>query len=233
MSAAIRGFMSMGVQGVMEALAPAFERASGNPLALTFNTTKMLLQQLRGGAQADVVVSSRDGMDGLIADGTIVPGSDVILAHSVVGIAVRKGARKPDIATPDALKRTVLAARAIGYSDPAGGGASGVHFEKLLKQLDLYEAMKPRIKYPPVGTFTAELLLTGEVELAVQQIAELNFVPGIELVGPLPGELQLVTTFVGGIHHNAGDPSHAKALLAFLRTPEAAAAFRAQGLEPV
>ena len=233
MSAAIRGFMSMGVQGAMEALAPMFERTSGNPLALTFNTTKMLLQQLRGGAEADVVVSSRDGMDGLIADGTIVPGSDVILARSVVGIAVRKGARKPDIATPDALTRAVLAARAIGYSDPAGGGASGVHFEKLLKQLGLYEAMKPKIKYPPVGTFTAELLLTGEVELAVQQIAELNFVQGIELVGPLPAELQLETTFVGGIHARAPAPDIAGALLAFLRTPEAAEAFRAQGLEPV
>jgi molybdate transport system substrate-binding protein len=231
--AEITGFVTMAVQGVMSAVGPIFEQASGHKLALTFNTSKMLLQELRTGAEPDVLVITREAIDGLAADGTIARGSDVTLARSSVGIAVPQGAPKPDIATPDALKRAVLAARAIGYSDPAGGGASGVHFEKVLHQLGIADVAKPKIKYPPVGTYTAEMLLTGEVDLAVQQISELNFVQGIELVGPLPAALQLTTVFVGGIHARARQLKAARALLSFLRSPEAAQAFRAQGLEPV
>ena len=169
----------------------------------------------------------------LIAEGMIAAGSDIALAGSSVGIAVREGAPKPDISTPEALKRAVLAARAISYSDPSGGGASGVHFEKVLHRLGIAEVVKPKTRYPPVGRYTAELLLTGEVDLAVQQFSELNFVKGIDLVGPLPAALALTTVFVGGIHAKARQPEAAQALLSFLRSPEAAEAFRAQGLEPV
>jgi molybdate transport system substrate-binding protein len=231
--AEINGLVSMGVQGVIDALGPRFEQAGGHRLAIAFNTSKMLLQQLRAGAETDVVISTSEGIDGLIADGLIVPGSDVALANSVVGMAVPKGARKPDISTPDGFKRAVLAARAIGYSEPAGGGASGVHFEKLMHQLGIAEAVKQKARHPPVGAHTADMLLTGEVDLAVQQVAELIYVQGIDLVGPLPPELQLVTTFAGGVHTRAKHPDAAKALLAFLRTPQAAQEFRAQGLEPV
>ena len=231
--AEINGFVSMGVQGVMDALGPSFEQVSGQRLALAYNTSKMLSQQLRAGAETDVVISTRDGINGLIGDGLIMPGSGVSLANSLVGLAVLKGARKPDISTAEAFKRAVLAARAIGYSDPAGGGASGVHFEKLIHQLGIADAVKPKAKHPPVGTHTADMLLTGEVDLAVQQVAELIYVRGIDLVGPLPAELQHVTVFAGGIHAKAKQPDGAKALLAFLRTPQAAEAFRAQGMEPV
>ena len=179
-----------------------------------------------------MLVITREAIDGLIADGIVARGSDVTLARSGVGIAVRRGTPKPDITTPEALKRAVLAARAIGYSDPAGGGASGVHFEKVLRELGIADAVKSKIKYPPVGTHTAQMLLTGEVDLAVQQIPELIFVQGIGLVGPLPATLQLTTIFVGGIHAQAGEPGAARALLSFLRSPQAAEAFRAQGLEP-
>ena len=231
--AEISGLVSMGVQGVMDAIGPAFEQTSGHRLTLSFNTSKMLLQALRTGAAPDVLVITREGIDGLAAEGMVAPGSDVTFARSGVGVAVRLGAPKPDIATPEALERAVLTARAIGYSDPAGGGASGVHFEKVLRQLGIAEAVKPKIKYPPVGTYTAEMLLTGEVDLAVQQISELNFVRGIELVGPLPAALQLTTVFVGGIHAKARQPEAARVLLSFLRSPQAGEAFRAQGLEPV
>src|SRR5262245_7319266 len=193
----------------------------------------MLLQTLRAGAAPDALIITREGIDDLAADRMIAPGSDVTLARSGVGVAVRQGAPKPDVTTPEALKRAVLAARAIGYSDPAGGGASGVHFEKILHELGIAEAVKSKIKYPPVGTYTAEMLLIGAVDLAVQQISELNFVQGIELVGPLPAALQLTTVFAGGVHAQARQPEAARALLLFLCSPEAADAFRAQGLEPV
>jgi len=231
--AEISGLVSMGMQGVLDAIGPIFEESSGHALALTFNTSKMLLQRLRGGAEPDVLVITREGIDGLIADGLIAPSTDVTLARSSVGIAVRKGAPKPDISTPEALKHAVLAARAISYSDPSGGGASGVHFEKVLHRLGIADVVKAKTRIPPVGRHTAELLLNGEVDLAVQQIAELLFVKGVDLVGPLPATLQLTTVFVGGIHANARQPEAARALLSFLRTPEASEAVRAQGLEPV
>ena len=231
--AEITGFVSMGVQGVMDAVRPPFERASAHTLALTFNTSKMLLQGLRGGAVPDLVISSSEGIDGLIAEGAVVPNSGVNLAKSVVGMAVCKGTPKPDISTPEGFKRAVLAARAIAYSEPAGGGASGVHFERLIHQLGIADAVKPKAKHPPVGTHTADMLLTGEVDLAVQQVTELLYVQGIDLIGPLPVELQLTTIFAGGVHAKAKRPGEARAFLAYLRTPAAAQAFRAQGLEPV
>jgi molybdate transport system substrate-binding protein len=231
--AEIRGFISMGVQGVLDAVTPSFGRKNGHGLALTYSTSKMLLQQLRAGVETDVVIGSREGIDGLMADGIVVPGSGVMLAHSVVGMAVRKGAPKPDIRTTDGFKQAVLNARAIAYSEPAGGGASGVHFEKLIHQLGIADAVRPKALHPPVGTHTADMLVTGEADLAVQQVAELIFVQGIELVGPLPDELQLVTTFSGGVHAKAKDPQAAQALLAFLRTPEVAQVFKQQGLSPV
>ena len=223
----------MGVQGVMDAIGPTFEQASGHRLALTFNTSKVLLQRLREGAEPDAIVVTREGLDQLIAEGVIASGTDIALAGSGVGIAVRKGAPKPDISTPDALKRAVLAARAISYSDPSGGGASGVHFEQVLHRLGIAEAVKPKTRFPAVGRYTAELLLTGEAELAVQQFSELNFVKGIDLVGPLPHSLALTTVFAGGIHARAHQAEAAQALLSFLCSPEAVAAFRAQGLEPM
>jgi molybdate transport system substrate-binding protein len=231
-TAAVKGLVSMGVQGVIDTVGPRFEQMSGPRLAFTYNTSKMLLQQLRGGAETDMVLVTREGIDGLVAEGLVVPGSGVALAHSVVGIAVRKGAPRPDISTAEAFKRAVLAAPSIGYSEPAGGGASGVHFEKLLHQLGIADAVRPKSRHPPVGTHTADMLLTGEVDLAVQQVAELIYVQSIELVGPLPPELQLVTTFAGGVHTKAQHAEAARALLTYLRTAEAAEIFKAQGLEP-
>ena len=233
MSEAIKCMMSMGVRGVIDGLKPTFEQTSGHRLDITYNTSKMLAQQLREGAETDVIIGTRDHMDVLVDAGLIAKGSDIDLAHSLVGMAVLKGVPKPDISTPEAFKRAVLAARAIGYSEPAGGGASGVHFENLIHRLGLADAVKPKAKHPPVGTHTADMLLTGEIDLAVQQVAELNFVKGIELLGPLPEELRHVTIFVGAIHAKARNSAGANALLAFLRTPEGAAAFKVEGLDPV
>lgn len=229
----VKGLISMGVQGVIDAITPGFEREHALRLAATYNTSKMLLQQLRGGAETDVVLLTDRAIEGLIAEGVVAAGSNVTLATSVVGMAVRKGAPRPDISTPEAFARTVLAARSIGYSEPAGGGASGVHFEKLIHQLGFADAVKAKAKHPPVGTHAADMLITGEVELAVQQVAELLYVPGIDLVGPFPPELQLVTTFTGGVHAKAANAEAAEALLAYLLTPGAAAEFRRQGLDPV
>ena len=145
---------------------------------------------------------------------------------------MKAGAPKPDISTPEALKQTLLAAKSIAYSEPSAGGASGVYFAKLLERMGIAEAMKPKTKYPPAGGFSAALLMTGEAELAVQQKPELLHVAGTEIVGFLPGDLNMVTEFAAGIMAGSKNAEAAKALIKMLRTPEAKAAFRAKGLDP-
>jgi molybdate transport system substrate-binding protein len=159
-------------------------------------------------------------------------GSEVPLASSGVGIAVKAGARKPDISTPEALKQTLLKAKSIAYSEPSAGGASGVYFEKLLERMGIAADMRPKTKYPPAGGFSATLLISGEAELAVQQKPELLHVAGCEIVGLLPGDLNLITAFAAGLMPDGKHANAGKGLCEFLRLPAAAAAFRAKGLDP-
>ncbi len=154
----IRGFVSIGIQGVMDELGPRFETSGGYKLALTFNTSAMLNEHLHHGDVVDLMITSRSGMDDLIKAGLALSGSEMTLAHSRVGIAVRPGSPKPDISTPEMLKRTLCAARAIGYSDPSGGGTSGVHFAKVIERLGIAEEIQAKTKFPPVGTYTATAL---------------------------------------------------------------------------
>ena len=192
----------------------------------------MLVKRIEGGETADVLILSRAAIDTLRKQGKIAPGSDVTLASSGVAIAVKAGAPKPDISTPDALKQTLLETKSIAYSEPSAGGASGVYFAKLLERMGIAEAMQPKTKYPPAGGFSAELLMTGDAELAVQQKPELLHVAGAEIVGMLPGDLNMVTEFAAGIMPGSSNAAAVQALIKMLQTPDAKAAFRAKGLDP-
>jgi molybdate transport system substrate-binding protein len=225
-------FSTIGVRSAAEELFRDFEKTSGHQLAVIWGTAPMLVKRIEGGETADVLILSRAGIDQLRKQGKIAPGSDVALAGSGVAIAVKAGAPKPDISTPEALKRTLLAVKSIAYSEPSAGGASGVYFAKLLERMGIAEAMKPKTKYPPAGGFSAALLMTGEAELAVQQKPELLHVAGAEIVGFLPGDLNMVTEFAVGITPGCKNADAGKALIAFLRTPDAKAAFKEKGLEP-
>jgi molybdate transport system substrate-binding protein len=225
-------YSSIGVRSAAEELFGCFETSSGHGLAVTWGTAPMLVKRIEGGETADVLILSRAGIDALKKQGKIAPGSDVTLAGSGVAIAVKGGAPKPDISTPEALKRTLLAAKSIAYSEPAAGGASGVYFAKLIERMGIAAEMKPKTKYPPAGGFSAELLPTGEAELAVQQKPELLHVAGCEIIGFLPGDLNLVTEFAAGIMPECRNAEAAKALIAMLRSEDAKAAFRAKGLDP-
>jgi molybdate transport system substrate-binding protein len=225
-------YSTIGVRSAAEELFRQFEKANGHKLAVTWGTAPMLVKRIESGETADVLILSRAGIDSVSKAGKIAPGSDVTLASSGVAIAVKAGAPKPDISTPEALKQTLLNAKAIAYSEPAAGGASGVYFAKLLERMGIAEAMKAKTKYPPAGGFSGNLLLTGEAELAVQQKPELMHVAGTEIVGLLPGDLNVVTVFVAGIGVDSRNAEAAKALINFLHAPEAAAVFRAKGLDP-
>ena len=225
-------YSSIGVRSAAEELFRQFEGQSGHRVAVTWGTAPMLAKRIESGERPDVAILSRAGIDALKNLGKIAPGSDVTLAGSGVAIAVKAGAAKPDISTPEALKRTLLACKAIAYSEPAAGGASGVYFAKLLQRMGIADAMKPKTKFPPAGGFSGELLLSGAAELAVQQKPELMHVKGTEIVGFLPGDLNMVTYFAAGILTGSKNAEAAKALIAMLRSTEAKAAFRAKGLDP-
>jgi molybdate transport system substrate-binding protein len=225
-------YSSIGVRSAAEQLFCKFEKENSCSLAVTWGTAPMLVARIEAGEMADVLILSRAGIDALRKKDKIAAGSDVTLAGSGVAIAVKAGAPKPDISTPEALKATLLKARSIAYSEPSAGGASGVYFAKLLERMGIAEQMKPKTKYPPAGGFSGELLLTGEAELAVQQKPELLHVAGIEIVGFLPGDLNVVTEFVAGIMAGSKNAEMSRALIQSLRSGKAAAVFRAKGLDP-
>jgi molybdate transport system substrate-binding protein len=229
----IRALMTQAMQSVMQELGPMFEKASGHKLSVTYGISGAMAKRVRDGEPADILVSTRSAVDGLIAERKVAPGFDTVLARSSIGVAVRRGSPKPDISTTDALRRSLRAARAISYTDPAGGGPSGVHFSRVLDRLGIAGEMTGKTVFPPAGGgLTARFLVSGEAEIAVQQMVELMSVDGIEVVGPLPSELQLVTTYVAAIPAGADQPDAAQALLRFLRSPDALTTMKAKGLEP-
>jgi molybdate transport system substrate-binding protein len=219
------------LNGVMPTLIPDFERSSGNKVTIAFQTSGAAKKRIEDGdAVPDIAILTGPGIDDLIRQGKIVAGSKQNLARLGMGVAVRAGAPKPDIATSDAFRRALLAASSIAYPDPAGGGASGATFVKLLDRLGVADAVKGKTKLAtgPAG----ELVASGEAELAVQQLAELKAVPGIEIVGPFPPELQTITVLTAGILTGARQPAAAEALMNFLAAPEAVSAVMAAGMDP-
>jgi molybdate transport system substrate-binding protein len=225
-------FSTIAVQSAVEALAPQFEAANGVRLVVTWNTAPALVERLRTGETADLFILNRAGMDTMIRDGRVRAGAEVTLASSAAAIAIKAGAPRPDISTQEALVRTLRAARAISYTDPAAGGASGIYFAKLLERLGIAAEINAKTKFPPPAGLSGAFLPTGEADLAVQQKPELLQVPGIDIVGPLPGDLHMVTTFVAGVETASTKAALAKALIDFLRTPPAIEVFRAKGLDP-
>jgi molybdate transport system substrate-binding protein len=229
-AADIKVYSTVAFQGVMEQLAPQFEKASGNKLAITYGLAAQLVQRVQAGETADVLILTRAGLDALVKDRKIAPGSDVTLAGAGTALAVKAGGPKPDISSAEAFRRTLLAARSITYGDPATGGASGVYFGKLLERLGLAEQMKSKTRFPPPGKLPADVLAAGDAELGVMQTSEL--IPGTELVGTLPGDLNNVTLFGAGLGTNGKDANAGAALIKFLQSREAAAVYKAKGLDP-
>jgi molybdate transport system substrate-binding protein len=217
-----------GMKSVMVELLPEFERSTGGKVVIAWGSASTLLKELDAGAGGDVAILTAEAIDGLIARGKVVAGSRVDLARSGIGIAVRKGAGKPDIASPEALKRALLAARSIAHSK---AGMSGIYFPTVLARLGIAEETKGKIVMPDPGTPVGELVAGGDAEIGVQQISELLPVAGIEIVGPLPASLQKITTFTAGVLAAAKELDAAAALLQFLaaRSP---ALLASKGLDP-
>jgi molybdate transport system substrate-binding protein len=230
----IKVLATTAMKTVFEELAPQIERSTGNHVVVELGPSLRLEKELGEGKAADVAIVSRNGIKDLEACGRVVAGSAVHIADSTIGVAVAKGKPKPDISTPESFKRAMLAAKSIACSKPVGGGQSGAHLAKVFEQLGITGEMQPKSKYGAGGAagLAGLVVLRGEAEIGIQQMAELMAVSGIDIVGPLPRELQSVTPFVAGLTSDASHPDAAKALIRFLTTPEAKRVIKAKGLEP-
>ena len=205
---------------------PLFESASGIKVDTRFALTSVLKKEIEDGAIFDIALLPRPELDELAQHGHIADGAQTNITRSAVGLAVRAGAPKPDIATVAAFKRALLAARTVGYSD----GPSGAYVTDLLQRLGIAQEMKPKIRLTsgPV----AELVAKGEAEIGLQQIVAILPVKGADLVGPLPAELQNVIVYAAGLSARSGAEQAARRFIAFMATPQAVDLIRAKGMEP-
>jgi molybdate transport system substrate-binding protein len=226
---------ALGIMAVMEELGPKFERASGNKLAITFETFTGIVKRVQNGETADIFVIPRQGIDGFVKAGKASAGNVTELARSGIGLAVRERAAKPDISSPDALKRALLAARSFAYPNPAQGGPTGTYIHRMLERLGIANEMKSKTVFPkaPGGAAIGDLVASGQAEIGVHQFQELVPIAGIEVVGWLPSDLRNTLLFAAAVMHGAKNAAASKALIDFLRTPEAAAVIKAKGMEPV
>lgn len=225
--AEIKVMSSAAIKPAYLELVPAFERASGHRVTTLWIPGVDLLKRVKEGETSDLVIMQLKDIEALIAAGRITAGSRVDLATSGVGVAVRAGAPRPDISSADALKRALLAAKAVSFST----GPSGVYILELFERLGIAAEIKAKsrqIKGEPSGAAVAR----GEAEIAFQQVSELLPVPGIDFIGPLPAELQCITTFCAGMQKAAREPAAAREWLNFIKSPAAVSAIRESGMEP-
>jgi molybdate transport system substrate-binding protein len=231
-AAEIKVFSTIGVQAALEELTPKFEKATGNKLTITWGTAALLVKRVQAGESADLYVLVKQSHDTLVKENKATAGPDALFASSGMAVVVKKGAPKPDISTPEAFKQTLLKAKAIAYSNPASGGASGVYFAKLLERMGIADQMKDKTKFPPPSGNSANLVVSGDAELAIQQEPEVMSASGVDMVGPLPADLNNITLYTAGAGTGSQQAEEANALIKFLHSPEAQAVFKAKGLKP-
>lgn len=219
---------SQSLRTALVELAPRFERASGDRLLVIYDTAHNLKVMAEVGKPFDVAVLTPALVVDLVQQGRVADGGAMTIARTGVGVAVRKGAPRPDIGSAEALKQALLEANSVAYST---SGASRSVFIAALRRFGIEEEVKARGKAVPTG-LTGELVVRGEADLAVQLMPELMAVPGVDVIGPFPPDVQSYVVLAGGISTGTADSERAKAFLAFLKTPAAAAVIRAKGFDP-
>jgi molybdate transport system substrate-binding protein len=233
-AAEVRVMISGGLTPAYQALVPEFEKATGNKVLTAYGpsmgtTVDAIPVRLARGEAADVLIMVGYALGDLVMSGQVIAGSQVDLTRSPIGIAVKAGAPKPDISSPDAVKRALLAAKTVAYSD----SASGVYVSTgMFEKLGIADAMKDKARKIP-ATPVGEIVARGEAELGFQQISELKPVQGIDIVGPLPNELQKITVFSAGIATVSREPEAGRTLIKFLNSAAARDTIIKSGMEPI
>jgi molybdate transport system substrate-binding protein len=230
-AAEIKVYATIGVKHSLEDLTAKFEKTSGHRVSITWGTGAGLAKRIQAGEQADLLVLTRQGLDTLSKDGKVAVGTERNFTSSTQAVGIRKGAPRPDISTPEAFKATILNAKSVAYPDPAGGGLSGVLFTQLAEKMGFAEQLKRKAKFP-ADNFAGKLVANGEAELAIQQKPELMSIEGVEILGPLPPEINVTTVFSAGVSKDAKESGPSTELLKYLESPEAAAVFKRDGFDP-
>ena len=226
------------MRAVLQELGPAFEKSSGHKLSIEYATAGKIEEKVAADDTIDVAILSKPRADKLVRVAKLVGGTATTLASVPIGLAVKKGAPKPDISSVDAFKKALLNAKSVAYLDPASGATSGIYLAQALEKLGIAAELKPKLRLvsatagqdsPRVG----DAVLRGEAEIGMQPISELMEVQGIDIVGPLPAELQSPDlVYVAGSPAVCEQPLPAKALIDFLAGPSAKAVYKAKGMEP-
>jgi molybdate transport system substrate-binding protein len=217
-----------GAKAAVRTLCAQFERASGHAIDLRFEVNADLQRKIEAGETFDVAVLNPPVIDALIKDGKIAAGTRADIGRAGLGVAVRAGMAKPDIATADAFRQALLSAKSVAYP---GKGASGLYFVSLLDRLGIAAQMQPKLK-PMQAEDTVEVVARGEADMVVVVASRIYDVAGVDPVGPIPAELQTRIGFAAGLGVAAKEPDAAKALIRFLSSPEAAPILKAKGVEP-
>ena len=221
---------SMALHDAYVELVPQYERASGDKVTIVWSSAVGLPKLVEGGEKGDLAILPAAGVDELIKKGFLAPGSRVSLAKSLIGVAIRPGAPRPDLSSSAGLKKSLLASKAIVLS----GGTSSFYLKDLFQKMGIADQIKSKLNQygPGGGENVSTVLASGRGDLGFQQVSEFVDVKGIEYVGPLPPEIQQVTVFSAGLFRSARAPQAARALVAFLTSPQAAPILRKHGLDP-
>ena len=230
-AAELKVMSTVALTPTLDELKPKYEKSSGNKLVIIYSTIAELKKRIEAGETADIMVLSRPALNDLQTQGKVSEGSIANVGSSYVAIGIRAGAPKPDISTAEKLKDALLATKSISYADPAKGGASGVYFAKVIDRLGIADQMKSKTVLVP-GAQAGELVAKGEVEMGVAQASEIAAVPGAQVVGPLPGDLNSAIVFAVGIGSASKDPAAAKSLIELLTSPTGAAVLKSKGMDP-
>ncbi len=221
--------VSDGMKTVVEELTPQIEHSIGRKLAAQFNSSKNLRDKIQAGEPFDAAILTSDVLDDLIKQGKIVAGGRAEISRTGMGMGVRAGAPKPDISTPETLKRTLLAAKSISFNPT---GASAAHTYDMFARLGITDAVKPKLILDSEAGRPQMNVAGGKSELVISLIPEIKFFPGVDLVGPIPPDFQSYIKFAAGIAANAHDQDAAKALIQFITGPAVLPVLKAKGMEP-
>jgi molybdate transport system substrate-binding protein len=233
-AAEINAFISTAIKAVTDELLPPFERANGHSIRAAYAPSGALIPRFNRGEPVDVFLTDSTAIDDLIKQGKIVPGR-TDLARTGIGIAVRKGAPKPDVSTPEALKQALLAATSVAHAAPSGGSITAAHIMRMFEKLGIAAEVTPKVKLAAGGPNgrVSVLVSSGEAEIGLQQVSELRSNPEVDVIGMLPAELQLTTIYSAGVTASARMPDAARALIKVLAAPSAAPIYQAKGLDPM
>jgi molybdate transport system substrate-binding protein len=225
---AVKVVTTIALQGVLQKLEPEFTKKTGFGINMTFAPPAPALQLIRDGEPADVVISTPAGISELVEEGKVAAGSSRVVVRMILGLAVGKNEPKPDISTPEKFKQALLSARSIVHADPAIGSPSAAHFIKVVERLGITDQI--RSKTTVRAGVVAHAVADGEYAMAVQQLAELMLVDGVEVLGPFPQELQNVMPLAAAVHADSAAAQPAKALIDLLATPRGKAVIEESGL---